>query len=69
MAIESIAKTLGSGSGIDIGALVTSLVDAQFAAKNAEFARREEKIGAQISGVSQLLQITGQRQVHATCAG
>jgi flagellar hook-associated protein 2 len=54
MAIESIAKTLGSGSGIDIGALVTSLVNAQFAAKNAEFTRREEKIGAQISGVSKL---------------
>ena len=54
MAIESIAKTLGSGSGIDISALVTSLVDAQFAAKNAEFARREEKLGAQISGVSAL---------------
>ena len=54
MAIESIAKTLGSGSGIDIGALVTSLIDAQFAAKNAEFTRREEKLEAQISGVSKL---------------
>ncbi len=54
MAIESITKTLGSGSGIDIGALVTSLLEAQFAAKNAEFARRETKIEAQISGVSKL---------------
>lgn len=54
MAIESIAKTLGSGSGIDIGALVTSLVEAQFAAKNQEIARREEKLEAQISGVSAL---------------
>lgn len=54
MAIESIAKTLGSGSGIDIGALVTSLVEAQFAAKNQEIARREEKLDAQISGVSTL---------------
>ncbi|WP_375402235.1 flagellar filament capping protein FliD [uncultured Sphingomonas sp.] len=54
MAIESIAKTLGSGSGIDVGALVTSLLEAQFAAKNAEFARRETRIEAQISGVSKL---------------
>ncbi|WP_375429222.1 flagellar filament capping protein FliD [uncultured Sphingomonas sp.] len=54
MAIESIAKTLGAGSGIDVGALVTSLVEAQFAAKNADFTRREEKLTAQISGVSAL---------------
>ncbi|HEX8382258.1 MAG TPA: flagellar filament capping protein FliD [Sphingomonas sp.] len=54
MAIESIAKTLGSGSGIDIGALVTSLVEAQFAAKNAELTKREEKLTAQVSGVSKL---------------
>lgn len=52
MAIESIIKTLGSGSGIDTGALVTSLVEAQFAAKTAELAKREEKLTAKISGVS-----------------
>ena len=41
MAIESIAKTLGSGSGIDITALVTQLVDAQYAAKNDAFTNRD----------------------------
>lgn len=54
MAIESITKILGSGSGIDIGSLVNSLVDAQFAVKAQELARREQALTAQISGVSQL---------------
>lgn len=54
MAIESISKILGSGSGIDIGALVTSLVDAQYGFKQQEIAQREQKLEAQISGVSQL---------------
>ena len=36
MAVESIAKTLGAGSGIDITSLVSQLVDAQFANKTAE---------------------------------
>lgn len=54
MAIESITKILGSGSGIDIGSLVSSLVDAQFAVKAQELARREQALTAQISGVSQL---------------
>ena len=35
MAVESIAKTLGMGSGIDITSLVGQLVDASFANKNA----------------------------------
>ncbi|PAX07927.1 flagellar filament capping protein FliD [Sphingomonas lenta] len=52
MAVESITKVLGSGSGIDLGALVTSLVDAQFSVKTKEFTRREEKLEAQISGIS-----------------
>lgn len=54
MAIESIAKTLGTGSGIDITSLVTSLVDAQFAAKTQAFTRRDEALKAQISAVSEL---------------
>ena len=54
MAVESITKTLGAGSGIDIGALVTSLVSAQFSTKNAELTRREEALTAKISGVSAL---------------
>lgn len=67
MAIESIAKTLGAGSGIDIGALTTSLVDAQFAAKNKLFEQREEKLAAQISGVAKLKSaITGFDQALKT---
>lgn len=54
MAIESIAKTLGSGSGIDISALVTGLVDAQFAAKTAALTKREESLKAQISTAGEL---------------
>lgn len=56
MSVESIAKTLGSGSGIDISALVTSLVDASFANKNAQLEQRSEKLTAQISGLSRLKQ-------------
>lgn len=52
MAIESIAKTLGTGSGIDITALVNGLVDAQFAAKQDAIAKREEALSAQISAAS-----------------
>lgn len=54
MAVESIAKTLGSGSGIDVGALVTSLVEAQFQLKTKQLDNRAEKLEAQISGVSTL---------------
>lgn len=54
MAIESITKTLGSGSGIDTGALVTSLIQAQFAAKTAALAAKSTALTAQISGVSKL---------------
>lgn len=54
MAVESIAKTLGSGSGIDVSSLVTSLVDAQFSVKSKQLDSRAEKLEAQISGVSTL---------------
>lgn len=54
MAIESIAKTLGSGSGIDISALVGGLVDAQFANKTQVFTQRQETLKAQISAASEL---------------
>jgi flagellar hook-associated protein 2 len=49
MAIESIAKTLGTGSGIDITALVTSLVEAQYEAKNSLLTAKSEKLASQIS--------------------
>lgn len=54
MAIESIAKTLGTGSGIDITSLVGQLVDASFANKNASLTAKDEKLTTQISKTSEL---------------
>lgn len=54
MAIESIAKTIGTGSGIDIGSLVGQLVEASFANKNAALKTKGETLGAQISSVATL---------------
>jgi flagellar hook-associated protein 2 len=54
MAIESIAKTLGTGSGIDITSLVGQLVDASFANTNASLTAKDEKLTAQISKTSEL---------------
>lgn len=54
MAIESIAKTLGTGSGIDISALVSSLVDAQYANKQEAITKKGETLTAQISAASSL---------------
>jgi flagellar hook-associated protein 2 len=51
---DSIAVTLGAGSGIDTRALVSSLVDAQFAAKTQSLTARKETLAAQISALSQL---------------
>jgi flagellar hook-associated protein 2 len=48
----SIVQTLGTGSGIDTTALVQSLVDAQFEARNAALTRREEALTAQISAAA-----------------
>ena len=52
MAVESITKTLGGGSGIDTTALVQSLVDAQFENRNAALKKREETLTAQISAAT-----------------
>ncbi|MGK6318466.1 flagellar filament capping protein FliD [Sphingomonas sp. DT-204] len=52
--VDSIAKTLGVGSGIDIQALVTSLLDAQFDTRTKQLDQREETLTAQVSAVSQL---------------
>ncbi len=52
--VDSIAKSLGAGSGIDITALVSSLVEAQFEPKTRQFTKREETLSAQISTVAQL---------------
>ncbi len=50
----SIVKTLGSGSGIDTATLVTELVEAQFAAKNAQLTARADAFTAQISDIAKL---------------
>lgn len=52
--VDSITKTLGSGSGIDTAALVKSLVEAQFAAKTQQVEKRTETLTSQISAVSEL---------------
>ncbi|WP_404336168.1 flagellar filament capping protein FliD [Sphingomonas sp. MMS12-HWE2-04] len=54
MAIELIAKTLGTGSGIDISSLVSQLVEAQFANKNQSLTSQSDKLTAQISKISEL---------------
>lgn len=51
---DSIAVTLGAGSGIDTKALVASLVEAQFGAKTQALTARKETLTAQISALSQL---------------
>lgn len=50
----SIISTLGAGSGIDMAALTTSLVEAQFSAKIARLDDRDKKLDAQISAASSL---------------
>lgn len=54
MAIESIAKTLGTGSGIDISALVTQLVEAQYAVKNAALTEKADALAAKISTAAEV---------------
>jgi flagellar hook-associated protein 2 len=54
MAISSITTALGAGSGVDVAALVSSLVDAQFANKTAQLTKQNATITNQISGVSSL---------------
>ena len=52
--VDSITTALGAGSGIDIKALVESLVDAQFSSKKALLDTRETAIKAQISAAGEL---------------
>jgi flagellar hook-associated protein 2 len=51
-AAAALVKSLGTGSDMDLGTLVPSLVEAQFAAKRAQLAKKQETLTAQISGVS-----------------
>ncbi len=53
-AAQSILTSLNTGSGVDTASLVTSLVQAQFAAKTAALAARNTALGAQISAASTL---------------
>lgn len=50
----NLANALGAGSGVDTAALVKSLVEAQFANKNARLTRQAETLTAQVSAVSEL---------------
>lgn len=50
----NLANALGAGSGVDTTALVKSLVEAQFANKNAQLTKKSETLTAQISAVSEL---------------
>ena len=51
---SSIVQSLGAGSGIDTAALVDSLVQASFAAKNATLKTKEDTLTTQISSIAQL---------------
>lgn len=51
---DSIAVTLGAGSGIDTRALVSSLIEAQFGPKTQALTQKKETLTAQISALSQL---------------
>ena len=51
-ATQSLLTSLGSGSGVDTSALVSSLVTAQFANQSAALTAKADKLTAQISSVS-----------------
>lgn len=53
-AAQSLLTSLNTGSGVDTASLVTSLVQAQFAAKTAAITAKNTTLTAQISGVSTL---------------
>ncbi|WP_375285468.1 flagellar filament capping protein FliD [Sphingomonas sp.] len=58
-ATKSLLDSLDAGSGVDTSSLVTSLVDAQFAAKKAQLTAKYETLTSQISGVSTLKSMIG----------
>ncbi len=53
-ATNSLLTSLGTGSGVDTTSLVTSLVEAQFAAKKGQLSSKLDTITSQISAVSTL---------------
>ncbi|CAN5403120.1 flagellar filament capping protein FliD [soil metagenome] len=54
MTTESITKTLGVGSGIDISALVQSLVDNQFSVKKQALTAKADTLTSQISDAGKM---------------
>jgi flagellar hook-associated protein 2 len=54
-AAQALFTSLSSGSGVDTASLVTSLVQAQFAAKSDTLTKKSDTITAQISGASTLM--------------
>lgn len=59
-AAQSLFTSLSSGSGVDTASLVTSLVQAQFAAKTDALTKQSDSITAQISGASTLMSTVSQ---------
>jgi flagellar hook-associated protein 2 len=53
-AASALLTSLDTGSGVDTDALVTGLVEAQFAAKTAALTAKSDKLTSQLSGVSTL---------------
>jgi flagellar hook-associated protein 2 len=53
-AVQQLLTSLNTGSGIDTGTLVTSLVQAQFATKTAQLTATNDALTKQISGVATL---------------
>lgn len=51
-ATQSLLKSLDTGSGVDTSTLVTSLVEAQYAARTARLTARSEALTSQISGIA-----------------
>lgn len=58
-AAQSVLTSLSTGSGVDTASLVTNLVTAQFAAKNAALAAKATSLTAQISATSTLKSTIG----------
>jgi flagellar hook-associated protein 2 len=53
-AASALLTSLNTGSGVDTDALVTGLVEAQFAAKSSMLTAKSDRLTAQLSGVSTL---------------
>ena len=51
---QSLLNSLNAGSGVDTASLVASLVQAQFASKNAQLTKQDTTLTAQISSVAKV---------------